>query len=235
MIKKLGSVTLILLAVVFVASYAKADSFGVGDFIAHTGNNAVAPGGVTGGEHLISPTPPYYVNLSTAISTFCVSLNEDAASTMYVGNITTFAGPDNKALTPEVAYLYTQFRNGSLDGYDFDGPTRPETAEALQFAIWYLLDELTWGSVIDHSNETIVQHFLDVADAAIISGEWAGLGNVRVLNLYRQSDFGQTPYDPAFYDTRAQDLLTIVPEPTSLLLLGTGIALLAGFARYRKS
>jgi len=236
MIKKLGSVALIILAVTFIASYAKADSFSVGEFIAHTGNNAVAPGGVTGGEHLISAPPPT-VNLAAAIPTFCVSMIDDAASTMYIGNISALASSENIPITPEVAYLYTEFREGSLDGYDFDNfEERSKDAEALQFAIWYLMGEISWARVENNSDDVAnVHHFVDLANAAVGSGEWIGIGNVRVLNLYRQADFGQTPYDPAYYDTRAQDLLTIVPEPTSLLLLGSGLALLAGFARYRKS
>ena len=235
MIKKIGSIALILLAVTFIASYAKADSFAVGDFIAHTGNNAVAPGGVTGGEHLISAPPPT-VNLAAAIPTFCVSMIDDAASTMYIRNISTLAGSANIPLTPEVAYLYTMFRNGSLDGYDFDNfEERSKDAEALQFAIWYFMGGLSWPSIVNNSDDVAtVQHFVDLANAAVDSEEWVGIGSVRVLNLYRQADYGQTPYDPAVYDTRAQDLLTIVPEPTSLLLLGSGLALLAGLARYKK-
>jgi hypothetical protein len=228
MCKKLGSLALALLALIFITSPARADSFAVGDFIAYTDSNPPAPGVNGIGERWISKPPPS-VNLVTPTPTFCVSLSDFAASTMYIGNISTVAG-GSFALTPDVAFLYTEFRNGTLSGYDYSLPNRNADAEALQYAIWILMGETTMPHV-PAGIQSDVQAYIDLADAA----NWQDIGNVRVLNLYRQAGFGQEPYDPAVYDTRAQDLLTIVPEPGSLLLLGSGLALLAGLARYKRS
>jgi hypothetical protein len=59
-----------------------------------------------------------------------------------------------------------------------------------------------------------------LAESAISTGEWSGLGNVRVLNLVNIDT-----------DANQQSLLTLVPEPMTLLLLGFGLVGLAGLRR----
>ena len=51
------------------------------------------------------------------------------------------AGGDR--VSPEVAYLYTEFRTGTLSGYDYTpGNGRIASARSLQMAIWHLEGEI---------------------------------------------------------------------------------------------
>ncbi len=123
-------------------------------------------------------------------------------------------------LDPRTAYLYTQFRAGTLAGYDYDpSASRAYSAQALQDVIWYLEDEAaaTWapGSLQDT--------FLAAANSAVDSHLWTGLGKVRVLNLY----------DPGYVGQHfRQDVLAVIPAPGALVLVGLGTTLI-GYLRRR--
>ena len=116
-------------------------------------------------------------------------------------------------------FLYTQFQLGSLSGYDYLGLDRWKSANDLQNAIWMFEQELAMNA----SNL-----YVALANNAIASGQWSGIGNVRALNL-------------SFNGLGAQDQLvmissrdiTAVPEPASLFLLGSGLTAV-GMAQRRK-
>lgn len=61
--------------------------------------------------------------------------------------------------------------------------------------------------------------FVKLANEAVRSGEWSGIGNVRVLNLSRNG-------------VESQDQLALVPEPSTLVMVGSGLAL--AIARRRR-
>lgn len=193
------------------AGTAHADAISVGSTIKF----ADGPGTTGGGEFLVT------VDGVEQFITFCLQRTEyiDFKTTFRIGGISTYASSDpvdkggdpvtgHDPLSPQTAWLYTQFRANTLAGYDYLGSTRWQSANALQNAIWWFEGEIT-----TNPNNA----FVTAANAAVAGG-WTGLGNVRVLNLY-------------FPDGReAQDQLALVPEPATMALFASGL----GFAVWRR-
>ena len=206
-------VTLFVLA---VAAAAHAGPLQAGDTV----RLADGPGTTGGGEFIMT------VNDEWSFITFCLQRTEyiDFSHTFVVGGVNEYAMTDPVAnggnaqgrdyISSQTAYLYTMFRQGILTGYDYGvGSGHTLSANRLQNAFWMLENELA----MDLTNP-----FVQLANQAVSSGAWSGIGDVRVLNLY----FGN--------GTEAQDQLALVPvpEPTSLLLFGSGIGL-AAVRRFR--
>jgi len=151
--------------------------------------------------------------------TFCVEHNENfqpGETLSFVMNTGAVGGgvsgqtsPSFDDLDPRTAYLYTEFRYGTLAGFDY-GAGRTASAGALQDAIWFIEGE-------GGANNA----FVALATAAVTNNLWTGIGDVRVLNITRANG------DPG------QDQLTLVPAPGAAALLG-GAGLLLG-ARRRRS
>jgi len=98
----------------------------------------------------------------------------------------TIGAVGNVALSAKVAFLYTNYRLGSLAGFD----NSPSDNGKLQEAIWALQNNM--AAPAPGANE-----FYDLA----IASNWQDIGNVRVLNLYSSDG------------SMRQDQLTMVPLP----------------------
>jgi hypothetical protein len=226
MLNSLRPAFVLFLAITLLAGAAIADAapLTVGDDI----KVLDGPGTTGGGEFTI------VVDATESFISFCLQRTEyiNFTNSFNVDAISTFAVSDPVAnggnaldsyrdyLSAQTAYLYTEFRQGTLSGYFYGtGANRVASANSLQNAIWMFEQELP----------TVASNpFVMLANNAITSGAWSGLGNVRVMNL-------------SLNGVEAQDQLmlvpgrdiTEVPEPASLILFGSG-ASLAAMARRRR-
>jgi hypothetical protein len=212
--------------------------------------------GNTGGGEFNAKIGPGYSQIDFV--TFCIEYNEHfyPGQEMLVQAVTTQAvmggngngTPSNAPLvygtpagsiaagTPDVldprtAYLFTKFTAQTLSGYDFGntGSARVMDANSLQRAIWYIENEATYGSSIFPLNDYQAVLWFNEANDAVNSGEWTGVGNVRVLNLLRPDTSGN-------FTIQAQDQLYMVPvpEPGTLGCVAAGLLALARRAGSRR-
>jgi len=177
-----------------------------------------------------SPTAGEFILTTSDIGTFnsfCVETDEflNIGGTYYYsvsdhadnGGVNTNA---NDALSLGTAWLYSQFRAGTLTGYDHnDGDDQDQVL--LQNAIWMLEGEIAWNG----SNV-----YLALAASA--------LGGLNQLQL--QADAGSNNYGVAIMNLwtnangtgQQQDQLMLVPDGgTTLTLLGLAFGGLAMFSR----
>lgn len=209
-----------------------------------------------GGEFTIAPGLQLSDDVSTGLlsdigaswQSFCVERNEYVNTPgNYYGDINTFStgggvgghdgnqGPNGEStdsLDPRTAYLYQNFRQGTLaTSYSYDPNNgRSGDAGALQKAIWYIEGEL---NNINGKARTLYNEAVEATEIGQKLGggstdgdiTWAGLGNVRIMNMWGDATRTQFKQD---------QLVLLVPAPGAILLGTIGLAA-AGWFRFRKA
>ncbi|MBM4112845.1 MAG: hypothetical protein FJ253_05640, partial [Phycisphaerae bacterium] len=107
--------------------------------------NAYSSG--SGGEFTALPISGYagetglFADLGDGtFETFCMETSENfspGSIMSFVINTGSIGGAGFVPLTEQVAFLYTEFRYGTLDGFDYSPSERQVSSGALQAAIWY--------------------------------------------------------------------------------------------------
>jgi len=165
---------------------------------------------------------------NAAFQSFCLEINEpiEVGSTyaafvndeaIYGGDLRPGETPGpggGDMISPETAFLYTEFRKGSLGYYNY-GSERVGSALSLQSAIWYLEGELDYGEL-----NPLAKQFVEEA----VDAGWTDTGSVVALNL---TDGGKH----CFQDMLA--LTATVPAPGAVVLSGLGLSLVGWLKRRR--
>ena len=199
-----------------------ADNISVGDLITLQDG----PGGWPGGEFQV------YKGGTKQFDTFCIEGGEyfTTGIPFKVVGISEYAVlggepfPGDK-LESGTAYLYHNFRYGILSNYVYNGAGRETSATQLQIAIWAFENEegYTVNNVPAGSQAAT---WITEAQNAVGNHVWVGLGDVRALNLEWNENWGGFTKGQ-----RAQDQLTLVPEPGILILLGIALSAVGLAAR----
>jgi hypothetical protein len=201
-------VAIVVLAAAFLASNVLANTVQVTWAANHS---------PSGGEFILNP------NGESAFRSFCIEENEHVSiggTYNYVVNTSAVAGglgggsPD--PISKGTAWLYSQFRAGTLAGYS-SGSSPNQTD--LQNAFWWLENELALANPASNPY-LLAASALTGGDYNALQADANGAYGVSVWNLYNLDG------------SRAQDMLAVPDGGATMILLGIGFACL-GFVSNR--
>lgn len=241
--QRIATASLILgvLLLLTLTAHASADPIPVGE-IRMDGLRSrfnVVGGGAVAGEFVVNAsrlsfTPQGLGKYGAApdqFISFCVETTEFIQlNRWYSAELNTRSRATNQVLTSEIAYLYTKFTEGTLDGYKYfdsnaSDSAKVASARALQEIIWYFQDPTGFAArygtgafdsggyfLGSGAHKALARAWYDDVNAAIDGNLWTGIGKVRITNIWENS-LGR------------QDTLTMIPLPAPVWLASVGLGL----------
>ncbi len=215
------------------------------------------PGGGWGGEFTVTPIPVEggpvdWLNLSgyadnligtgiekrKTFQSFCLEIKEfveegktynaKVSDTAFLGGV----GPEGDPISIGTSWLYSQFAQGQLKGYEYAGDEkeRKQSAINLQLAIWWLEDEIEDGQVYnDHIFKLSSNIFMEVLLAEFGNDKDgvkkdADPNKWGVYVLHLQTTTGDHAQDILYYQPPTGGGPNIPDGGFTLLLLGSAMA-----------
>ena len=165
--------------------------------------------------------------------TFCLEYNEHITmGVQYYYQISTATSGNGDHLSLATAWLYNQFLNGALVGYDYTPDLAGEvghrdSANNLQRAIWFLESE-SGGAINSYVTDALnaTDLTLDTKDASDANGAYG----VQVMNMWQNYNA-----ETGVYSGAKQDQIIRIPRVpdggTTLALLGMSMGFVAFASR----
>lgn len=203
---------------VYAGNYGTSTATGyVAQYIAGMGN-------VGGGAFTFSLVSGFGSNVEhgngSVFQTFCIETGEDfVPGGTYHASVSDHAiagmnywGESHQTLNDHTAYLYSNFRAGTLGGYDASSSAQA----GLQAVIWMYQGQITtgqnsdWSQILQDVTPGTRGYFANLFYNEAQGSGWLGTGNVAILNIDDGHGNGQSQ-------------LILIPLPAETTMAGLGM------------